>query len=72
VFVVVGQDIVRKGLAGKEPRCASSCPDFRQFLANSFFERIPENVENPNRCINTGVSDWYERAMLTWDLISPP
>jgi hypothetical protein len=45
---------------------------FGKFLANSFFERIPENVENPNRCINTGVSDWYERAMLTWDLMSPP
>jgi hypothetical protein len=22
---------------------------FGKFLANSFFERIPENVENPNR-----------------------
>jgi hypothetical protein len=43
-----------------------------KFLASTFFDRIPENVENPNRCINIGVSDWYERAMLTWDLMPPP
>ena len=26
---------------------------FGKILANSVFESIPENVENPNRCINT-------------------
>jgi hypothetical protein len=31
---------------------------FGKFLANSFFERIPENVESPNDRINTGDLWW--------------